>query len=51
MAVSDVLAGLAYAWDVILRKRLAWKNVRGDFDQLGSDHPAFKRATDTWEAG
>lgn len=42
MAAEDVLVGKGYCWTVKLRTKEAWRNVRGEYAQRGSDHPAFR---------
>lgn len=43
MACEGVLIGKGYCWTVELRVKEAWREVRGEYNQRGSDHPAFKR--------
>jgi len=43
MASEDVLTGKGYCWSVELRIKEAWRNVRGEYGQMGSDHPVFRR--------
>lgn len=42
MAAEDVLTGKGYCWSVVLRTKAAWRNVRGEYGQRGSDHPVFR---------
>ena len=41
MAYEDVLSGKGYCWTVKLNKSQAYKNVRGNYNEYGSDHPIF----------
>lgn len=42
MAYVDILEGKGYTWSVELRIKEAWRNARGEYAQMGSDHPKFK---------
>lgn len=40
-AAVDVLQGKGYCWTVELKKQKAWKALRGEWNQRGSNHPVF----------
>lgn len=42
LAFKDVIEGKGYCWTVEIRHKDAWKAVRGEFGQRGSDHPEFR---------
>jgi len=44
MATMDVLGGKGYCWSVELKKSQAYRNVRGEWGDHGSDHWAYKAA-------
>lgn len=41
-ATMDVLIGKGYCWSVELKTSDAFRNVRGEWGQRGSDHPKFR---------
>jgi hypothetical protein len=41
-ATVDVLIGKGYCWSVELKTKEAFRNVRGEYAQRGSDHPKFR---------
>ena len=41
-AYTDVLTGKGYCWTVKLKVTEAYRNVRGEWGQRGSDHPKFR---------
>lgn len=43
MAYTDVLEGKGYCWSVDLRVKEAWFNTRGEYRQMGSDHPEYRK--------
>lgn len=43
LAVRDVIEGKGYCWSVAIRQADAWRAVRGEYGQRGSDHPEYRR--------
>jgi hypothetical protein len=43
MAVEDIIDGKGYCWNITLRVKEAYREIRGEFGQYGSSHYEYRR--------